>query len=411
MAKDMKTDVLVVGGGLAGLTLAGVLGRAGVRTVIVDRDPPARQLQENFDLRTTAISWASHRVLQAAGVWDAVLPHASPILDIRVADGSSPLFLHFAADHDGNGEPFGWIVENARLRHILYQNLSALESVTHIAPAAAAAFDVNDYRARVTLDDGRHIDAPLLVGADGRASATRQWLGIDARRIDYGQTAVVCTVSHERDHENVAIEHFLPGGPFAALPMTDDAQGRHRSSVVWSVHGGDAGAIAGLPPAAFNAELQRLFGPHIGRVEVVGKPVTYPLALMHAQSYTGPRTALMAEAAHVIHPIAGQGLNLSMRDIAVLAELVVDRLRLGLDIGGGEMLAQYEFLRKMDTRVMAGFTDVLNRLFSNDLASLTALRDLGLGIIEKIDPLKRFFARQAMGLGGASGRILRDGRL
>lgn len=404
--KPLNPDVLIIGGGLAGLTLAGVLGRAGVNVVIIDRDAPASHLQDKYDGRTTAISYASHRVLQAAGTWERVVKDGAPIMDIRVADGNAPQFLHFATDEDANGEPFGWIVENRLLRRYLFENLKDCKTVTHLAPVEIAKFTSTSASAGVTLKDGRTITAPLLIGADGRNSPTRNWLGIDVKQWSYGQTAVVCNVQHELDHEDVAVEHFLPAGPFAVLPMTDDADGNHRSSVVWTVEEAQAAKILKLPADKFDARLQELFGDHLGEVRHVSKPMAYPLGLMHARAYTGTRTALMAEAAHVIHPIAGQGLNLSMRDIAVLSELVVEHLKLGLDIGSAGLLEQYEGWRRTDTLLMAGFTDLLNRLFSNNLYSVTAIRDLGIGIVDKIPVLKGFFARQAMGLGGKSPKII-----
>ena len=409
--KTMQTDVLIVGGGLAGLTLAGVLGTAGVRTIVVDRDPPAAQLSTVYDGRTTAISFASHQVLQAAGMWQNILKDCAPILDIRVADGDAPGFLHFCADADGNGAPFGWIIENRLLRKALFENVQQFDTVTHLAPAAAVSFFENDKNAGVVLDNGIRIEAALRIGADGRQSATRDHLGIDVKAWSYDQTAIVCNVVHALDHESVAVEHFLPAGPFAILPMTDDDAGQHRSSVVWTVDTEDAADLLAQTPADFDAGLQDLFGPHLGAVRHVSKPMGYPLQLLHADRYTGPRTVLMAEAGHVVHPIAGQGLNVSMRDVAVIAELVVDRLRLGLDCGADSVLARYEQLRRTDVLLMAAFTDGLNRLFSTDSAPVAAVRDFGLGIVEKNAFLKGFFARQAMGLGGESPRIIRDGRV
>lgn len=405
--KDIATDVLIVGGGLAGLSCAAVLGRAGVNVVILDREAPVKQLGAGYDGRTTAISFASHRVLQAAGAWDALESDAAPIMDIRVADGAAPQFLHFAADDDGDGQPFGWIIDNNVLRQRLFENLRDIDTVTHLAPVTVAGFESDAASAGVKLSDGRRIAAPLLVGADGRNSPTRKWLGIDVKSWSYGQTAIVCNVAHALSHDDVAVEHFLPAGPFAVLPMTDDAEGNHRSSVVWSVEDADAKKIINLPPEKFTARLQAMFADHLGRVRPVSKPMSYPLGLMHADKYTGHRAALMAEAAHVIHPIAGQGLNLSMRDIAVLAELVVGQMKLGFDPGAPSVLAAYEDWRRTDTLLMAGFTDLLNRLFSNNLYSVRAMRDLGIGIVDKIPVLKGFFARQAMGLGGASPKIIR----
>lgn len=406
MKKNMRTDVLIIGGGLAGLTQAAVLGRAGIDVAIIDREPPSTHLNAAYDGRTTAISFASHRVLQAAGIWDAMTKDCCPILDIRVADGNAPQFLHFATDQDANGEPFGWIIENRLLRKYLFENLRDIKTVTHLAPVEIAEFIQDAASAGVALKDGRSISAPLLIGADGRHSPTRKHAGIGVKEWSYGQAAIVCNVAHDLDHENVALEHFLPAGPFAVLPMTDDENGNHRSSVVWTVEDEEAAKILKLPPEKFDARLQELFGGQLGGVAAVSKPMSYPLGLMHADTYTAARTALMAEAAHVIHPIAGQGLNLSMRDIAVLSELVVSRMKLGLDIGSPQLLSDYENWRRVDTLLMAGFTDLLNRLFSNNMQSVGLLRDMGIGIVDKIPALKGFFARQAMGLGGTAPRII-----
>ncbi len=407
----IKTDILIVGGGLAGLSLAGVLGEAGVNVVCIDRESPETHLNGAYDGRTTAISFASHKVMMAAGVWKKMLPDCAPIMDIRVADGASPIFLHFSAEDDGKGEPFGWIIENRLMRKYLFENVKRLKNVTHITGAEAKEFFSDETKAVVTLKDGTTITAPLLIGADGRNSATREWLGIKAKTWSYGQTAIICNVAHERDHEGVAVEHFLPAGPFAILPMTDDVAGNHRSSVVWTVEDKDAKKILDLPADKTDAELQKLFGDHLGRVHHVSKPMGYPLGLLHAEKYTGRRAVLMAEAAHVIHPIAGQGLNLSMRDIAVLAEIIVERLKLGLDVGAASALRDYEQWRRTDTLLMAGFTDILNRLFSNNLKSVGLIRDLGIGIVERIPVLKGFFARQAMGLGGKTPKIVQKGHL
>jgi 2-octaprenyl-6-methoxyphenol hydroxylase len=418
MAKisHIKTTVLIIGGGLSGLTLAATLGEAGVDVVCIDRDPPVNQLMQKYDGRTTAISYASHKVLQTAGAWKKMLPDCEPILDIRVADGNSPFYLHFGSEKDGNEKydsgrkapPFGWIIENRLMRHVLFQNVKRLKKhVRHLAPAEIANFIREKESVGVVLKDGTKITAPLMIGADGRGSATREWLGIGVKKADYKQSAIVCNVAHELDHENVAVEHFLPAGPFAVLPMTKSAStkniaGEHRSSIVWTEHGGDAAKILKLSSEDFDARLQKLFGPHLGAVHHVSKPMAYPLGLLHADTYIGERVALMAEAAHVIHPIAGQGLNLSMRDVAVLTELIVGHLRLGLDIGSGVLLKSYEAARRNDTLLMAGVTDILNRLFSNNLQTIRLTRDLGLGIVEKFPFLKRYFARQAMGLSGMS---------
>jgi 2-octaprenyl-6-methoxyphenol hydroxylase len=410
--KHIQTTVLIIGGGLSGLTLAATLGEAGVDVVCIDRDVPVNQLKQRYDGRTTAISYFSHRVLQSAGAWKKMLPDCEPILDIRVADGNSPLYLHFGSEADGNGNPFGWIIENRLMRHVLFENVKRLKKhVRHIAPAQIKKFIRDKASVGVVLKDGTKITAPLMIGADGRQSATREWLGINVKKTDYKQSAIVCNVAHELDHENVAVEHFRPAGPFAVLPMTRGDKGEYRSSIVWTEHGGDVGKILGLSPEAFDRRLQQLFGPHLGRVRHVSKPMSYPLSLMHAESYSGERVALMAEAAHVIHPIAGQGLNLSMRDVAVLTELIVDHLKLGLDIGSSTLLKQYQAARRGDTMLMAGVTDILNRLFSNNLVTIRLTRDLGLGMVEKFPVLKRYFARQAMGISGISAKSSHKSRI
>lgn len=406
MAATVHADVVIVGGGLSGLTLACVLGRAGVDIACVDREVPKAQLKEAFDGRTTAISFASHRVLRAAGVWETLLPDAAPIRDIRVADGNAPLFLHFDCE-DVGGAPFGWIIENRILRRRLLDAVGKLETVKHLAPAEISEFENRGAAVEVTLADKTILRAPLLVGADGRGSAVRKWAGIDVKGWSYDQSAIVCCVGHELDHENIAVEHFMPAGPFAILPMTDLPDGTHRSSLVWTEHGDMAGRALDCTERQFNEMLQDKFGGQLGRVWLLGRRWQYPLSLMHAHAYTAPRVALLGEAAHAIHPIAGQGLNLSMRDIAILSEMIVDQLRLGLDPASAFTLARYERWRKLDNTAMAIMTDGLNKLFSNDFAPVKAMRALGLGLVERIPPAKRFFMRQAMGVSGAQSRILR----
>lgn len=398
----LRTQVVVVGGGLAGLTMAAALGQAGIDTVILDQEPAATRALPEFDGRSTALSYGSRRIVAQAGLWEAVAAQAEPILEIRIADGRAPVFLHF--DHqemagEADGAPFGHIVENRLLRLAQFERLEALPAVRHIAPARVVAVETGAGNAAVTLADGRAVRADLVIGADGRFSFTRQALGVPARSWAYRQRAVVCTMAHAEPHDGIAVEHFLPAGPFAVLPMTDDAEGNHRSSIVWTEDPDTADDLVHRPATAFDAALQAKVGDWLGPVQTLGRRFTYPLGVVHARRYGARRAALIGEAAHGIHPIAGQGLNLGLRDIAVLAELLVERNQLGLDLGDPALLRRYEQRRRPDNVAMILATDGLNRLFSTDFAPVHLIRDLGLAAVGRLPPVKRFFMRQAMGLG------------
>jgi 2-octaprenyl-6-methoxyphenol hydroxylase len=443
LKNNIKTDVLIIGGGLSGLTLAALLGRAGVPVTIVDREPPVTKRTKNHDARTTALSYGSCKILEAAGAWNKIEKVSSPMREIRVADGASPLFLHFSSEKDARGAVFGWNLENAHLRQILFKNIQSLKSVRYLAPVEVKNFFNEEESVGVVLKDGRKISAALMVGADGRHSAVRDWLGIGVKMVDYKQTAIVCNIAHALDHENIAVEHFMPAGPFAVLPLlplsrfageggAQPKAGRvrvplshhtltrplltlghplpqggrgkkatYRSSIVWTVQPEEAKRILALSSKDFDRVLQKMCGDHLGRIQHISTPRGYPLSLMHAEDYMAPRVALIADAAHVIHPIAGQGLNLGLRDAALLAKLVIRNMNAGCDIGAGGILKEYAAARRVDTHLMAGFTDLLNRLFSNDLKSVGVLRDIGISIVHNIKPAKRFFVRQAMGVKGS----------
>ncbi|MCG8546930.1 MAG: UbiH/UbiF/VisC/COQ6 family ubiquinone biosynthesis hydroxylase, partial [Alphaproteobacteria bacterium] len=363
---DQNVDVLIVGGGLNGLTLGGALAGAGVRTAVIDLEDPAKMIAQAYDGRASAIAHASARVFQGIGVWDAMAAAAEPILDIRVADGHpvrgiSPLFLHY--DHrDVGDEPFGYIVENRHTRQALLDHARQLPLLWHAAPAEIASLDRDAHRVEAHLADGTVIRAELAIAADGRFSRTRRDAGIGVSGMRYRQTSIVCTVRHERAHNGVAVELFLPGGPFAMLPMTDQ-----RSNVVWSERADLAPIYLALDDAAFLDELERRFGDWLGPIELVGPRFSYPLGVQHAERYTDRRLALVGDAAHAIHPIAGQGLNLGLRDVAALAELIVDAKRLGLDAAGPSVLDRYARWRRFDNMMLIAVTDGLTRLFSNDI--------------------------------------------
>ncbi|MDH3473333.1 MAG: UbiH/UbiF/VisC/COQ6 family ubiquinone biosynthesis hydroxylase [Rhodospirillales bacterium] len=409
--KALETEVLIAGGGMVGLSLGLTLAGAGVEVVVVDREDPATVQAAAFDGRSSAIARGSRQALAGAGLWDAMAPAAQPILDIRVSDGrigrrTAPFFLHY--DHrEADGGPLGYIVENRAIRKALHGVLASRPSLRLIAPDTVDALEPAGQRIAARLGGGRRIAARLAVVAEGRNSPLREAAGIRATRWSYPQTGIVCTVAHEQPHHGVAHEHFLPAGPFAVLPMTDDEAGRHRSSLVWTERRDLAPAMMALEPPNFAAEIARRFGDSLGRLEPIGGRWSYPLSLLHAERYHGPRLALIGDSAHAIHPIAGQGLNLGLRDVAALAEVVVDARRLGLDIGAAPVLRRYERWRRFDNLALIAATDGLNRLFSNDLPPLRLARDLGLAAVDRLPPLKRLFMNQAMGLVGELPRLVR----
>jgi 2-octaprenyl-6-methoxyphenol hydroxylase len=419
MADDV--ELLVAGGGLNGLLLGVACADAGLTVAVVDRQDPATMLGEAFDGRASAIAYGSKLVLEGVGLWPQIAAEAEPILEIRVADDDSPLFLHY--DHrelTGRGAdstPLGFIVENRVLRRVLIERARVLPGLRLLAPQTVEAVARDDAAAVATLGDGSVLRARLVAAADGKDSPLRKAAGIRAVEWRYKQTGIVATVAHERPHAGIAIEHFLPAGPFAILPMTDEPPNdaalprRGRSSIVWTEDAALAPHLCKLPDAAFAAELAARFGDFLGAIEPVGPRFAYQLSLMQAERYTARRLALVGEAAHVIHPIAGQGLNVGIRDVAALAEAIVDARRLGLDIGDMAVLERYQRWRRLDAVLLAGVTDGLNRLFSNTISPVKLARDLGLAAVNRMPPLKRLLMRHAMGTLGDRPRLARGERL
>lgn len=402
----LRCDVVVVGGGLVGLSLAAALGQSGLAVAVVDREPPATAAADPFDGRGSAIAWGSAQVLRGLGLWPMLASAAAPILDIRVSDGASLLFLHY--DHRAVGaEPLGYIIENRFIRRALYARLAALPTVRLLAPAAVAVLARASGQVEAQLADGRVVAARLAVAADGPGSPMRGAAGIGVVRWDYPQTGIVCSIRHDRPHRGVAHECFLPAGPFAVLPLPDSETGEYRSSIVWTERAALAPAMMALPDAEFAQEIALRFGDSLGAIGVVGGRWAYPLRLLQAERYADRRLALVGDAAHVIHPIAGQGLNLGLRDVAALAECVVDARRLGLDLGAGDVLARYERWRRFDNLTLMAVTDGLVRLFSNDLPPVRLARDLGLALVDRMPALKRLFMRHAMGVVGDLPRLIR----
>ena len=407
-ADIIEAEVLIIGGGLVGATLATALGQAGLDVCVVDLADPKANLDAGFDGRASAIALATSRVLAGLGLWTALAEEAAPILNIRVSEGDSLFFLHY--DHEDIGdEAFGYMVENRNFRKALFHRLQDLETVRMLAPASIAALDRNTHGVQATLADGRGIRARLAVAADGRGSQTRDRAGIKVTNWSYEQFGIVCTVAHEKCHDFVANEHFLPAGPFAILPLKGDKdRPGHCSSIVWTERADLTPAIMALDDAAFQIELERRFGDFLGPIEVVGPKWSYPLSLQYSQATISDRLALVGDAAHAMHPIAGQGLNMGLRDIAALAEVVLDARRLGMDIGDGVVLERYQRWRRFDNTLMLAMTDGLNRLFSNNIRPLRLIRDLGLAAVNQLPPLKRYFMRHAMGLVGDLPRLMRN---
>jgi 2-octaprenyl-6-methoxyphenol hydroxylase len=403
-----RADVLILGGGLVGLSLAVALERHGVTSVVIDAAEPAGQITPAFDGRATAVSSASWRMLEAIGVADALAPHACPIREIRVSDQLRPGALVFdPAKDEAFPEPLGRMVENRLLRQALQQAAAAASGVTMIAPAQAREVVRDEHGVRAALSDGRLVTAPLLIGAEGRQSPTREAAGIRVARWQYDHAAIVATIAHAHPHDNVAHEIFWTDGPFAILPMLDDDEGRHRSAIVWSTARADGPAYAGLPDRAFAAEVEKRMGGFLGAVTPLGPRWTYPLGFHHAAEITGLRLALVGDAAHGIHPIAGQGLNLGFRDAAALTQVLVEGSRLGLDLGDAQLLARYRTWRSLDSFSVALATDSLARIYGVPGRAASAVRRFGMGLIDRIGPLKDRLMAEARGESGELPLLLR----
>ena len=402
--KPERVDLLIGGAGFAGLSLAIALRQAlgdGFSVIVAD---PALGRTHEGDARASAIAAAARRLFEQLGVWEAVARDAQPILDMAVSDSKlsdavRPVFLTFGGEV-APGEPFAHMVENRPLVDALTQKAQALGVI--LRSSAVADFEIGDNGVAVQLSDGGAVRARLLVAADGARSAIRERAGIQSIGWTYDQSGIVTTVAHERDHNGRAEEHFLPAGPFAILPLKGN-----RSSIVWTEEAREAERIVALPDDEFHDELERRFGLHLGEISATGPRRAYPLGLSVARSFIAERIALVGDAAHIIHPIAGQGLNLGLRDVAALAEAVADAMRLGLDPGSPAVLDRYQRWRRFDTMAMGVATDGLNRLFSNKSDVLRLARDVGLGLVDRVPALKGLFIREAAGLTGEVPKLLK----
>ncbi|HEV2079837.1 MAG TPA: UbiH/UbiF/VisC/COQ6 family ubiquinone biosynthesis hydroxylase [Allosphingosinicella sp.] len=400
-----RADVIILGAGLVGLTLAIALDRHGLSSIVIDPADPEKQLAPAYDGRATAVASASFRMLEAIGVAERLEGEGCPIEAIRVSDGLEPGGIVFEAPEQE--DPLGIMFENRRLRAALRDCALAGPNISLMMPGRAAEIVRDASGVRVALEDSRLAAAPLLVGAEGRNSPSRQAAQIPLARWSYDHAAIVATVSHERSHENVAYEIFYPSGFFAILPMLAGQDGLFRSAIVWSVPGGNAAAILDLPERAMAAEVEKMMGGFLGAVRLAGPPVSYPLGFHHATTITSERLALVGDAAHAIHPIAGQGLNLGFRDAAALAQVLVEGSRLGLDLGDAQILARYQRWRSLDTLMVAAATDGLTRLYGLPGRAASAVRRLGMSAVQRIGPLKDRMMAEARGESGDLPLLLR----
>jgi len=418
MTQAYDADVIIAGAGMAGATLGLALASAGLTAILVDPAPFDDQLAPDFDGRSSAIAYSSFRQWRALGMGDDLEPHAQRIEQILVTDGSAPgaasgrpgtAFLRFDSAEIGDssdGEPLGYMLENRRIRAALARAVLSTRNLTVLAPVAVRALEVTPEAARVTLSDGRVLTAPLVVGAECRDSVIRESAGIGVVGWTYDQSGVVTTVALEKDHEGVAHEYFLPGGPFAILPLTGQ-----RASLVWTERTAQAEALRGARPEVVYAHLRRRFGRFLGQPVIQGPIFVYPLSLALAERMSAPRVTLLGDAAHGVHPIAGQGLNLGLKDVAALAEVLAEAVRNGEDMGSETVLERYAAWRRFDNVMLAAATDVFVRLFSNDIAPVRALRGAGIAVTNLIAPARRFFMREAGGAVGDLPRLLRGERL
>jgi 2-octaprenyl-6-methoxyphenol hydroxylase len=418
MTQAYDADVIIAGAGMAGATLGLALASAGLTAILVDPAAFDDQLAPTFDGRSSAIAYSSFRQWRVLGVGEDLEPHAQRIEQILVTDGAAPgaasrrpgaAFLRFDSAEIGDssdGEPLGYMLENRRIRAALARAVLATKNLTVLAPVSVQGLEVTPGAARVTLSDGRVLTAPLVVGAEGRSSVVREAAGIGVVGWNYDQSGVVATVALEKDHEGVAHEYFLPGGPFAILPLT----GR-RASLVWTERTAQAEALSGARLEVVYAHMRRRFGRFLGQPVIEGPIFVYPLSLALAEQMSAPRVTLLGDAAHGVHPIAGQGLNLGLKDVAALAEVLTEAVRNGEDIGSETVLERYAAWRRFDNVMLAAATDVFVRLFSNDIAPIRALRGAGIAVTNLIAPARKFFMREAGGAVGDLPRLLRGERL
>jgi 2-octaprenyl-6-methoxyphenol hydroxylase len=394
----MKTDITIVGAGLVGMTSACALAALGLDIAVLDSANPDEMRKKESDGRTCAIAAGSAGFFRKIGVWNDMLPNAGEILDIRVTDCNSTIFLHY--DHKLIGdEPMGYIIENYHLRDALFKRAKEFSGnnkgkITMLAPAKYSQIEFGEDGCVVHLADNEIIESQLIIAADGKYSNIRKLAGISTHDWQYNQSGIVCTIAHENHHQNIAQERFLPEGPFAVLPM----QGGYHSSLVWT----EQTHLVPIYLAMNNAEVEEQIimraGEYLGKVKLASRMYSYPLSLCKAKNYIGRRLALIGDAAHAMHPLAGQGFNLGIRDVVELEALLARYIGVGSDLGNRDMLLQYQAARMADSISLIGITDILNRAFSNNILPLKAARRVGMAAVNQILPLKKFFMKHAMGI-------------
>jgi 2-octaprenyl-6-methoxyphenol hydroxylase len=390
---NTQTDIIISGGGMVGMSMAIAAARLGLAVTVIEKYALPAQLEAAFDGRVSAIAHGSSLILDSIGAWEGMYAHAEPILDIRVSDGKSPFFVHY--DHKEVGKPFGYIVENRYIRHSLQQAAALYPKLSIRENTSILTCKTDADHIEATLTNGDILTAQLVLATDGKNSVLREQFHIPTLKSDYEQTAIVCTIAHEKSHYGLAQERFLPAGPFAVLPLSNN-----RSSLVWVEPNDRVSLYLELDEENFVQEISERVGDYLGKITTEGERFSYPLSLVHAIHYTKSRFALMGDAAHGMHPIAGQGVNMGFRDVGVMEELLRKQLENGSDIGAQDMLAHYERWRRFDNVAMLGVTHGLNHLFCSSLIPIKTARGLGLWAVQRMPALKRLFMQHAMGMVG-----------